>query len=632
MVVLRRVKAGVRYALAGDFGPIVSYVRGWPRWLRDEIRDCASTPIETVPAPSWTSTDSNSTTLRLGARPGSYLAVLDDQDEPHVFDFPEPIDEIDVVIVTPASDRSTKVKGEFETTTGASETRKISVPTGNRRPSHLPLTLSFDTPIVAGSLSLTSTLRDRPALVRTTSTINRWKGRRSNSALSLPAPRATTDAPPIVLLSIDTLRYDYGDAFEPVVKALGDDVIVPSEPRTQGHWTPPAHASMFTGVHPGTHLYLGWGPEGENHTIRPDLVTLPELLADNLYKCSATAARARILPEFGFGRCCHRFELNGMTATDWITRETDARTQVETLTRWMDEDVRAETSNRLFYFGHFFDPHAPYLPPPPHRPDEELDIEDIFEFRDDPKGPYLERYAADPVIEDEKYDQVLEFYRRSVAYTATQVVRVLDHLKSLGIFEESLIIVTGDHGEEFGERGFYGHNSLYDANIRPFMAIKPPASADWPKNVEAVDHVDILPTIATLLDVEVPDQCQGRAIQDRNTGERPRFTERIRPDAYSVSIEVDERKAIFTYPDNYPYRPSSEQISEGPILREFYDVTAVRSGEYEDIGGDLSTRETSKFEELAERFVTSDRDFTASYTTMSSHQETEQLLRDLGYM
>jgi len=386
---------------------------------------------------------------------------------------------------------------------------------------------------------------------------------------------------------------------------------------------------MFTGTHPGTHLYLGWGPHGENHVIRPDIVTIPEFLSEHLYKCSGTAARARILPEFGFGRNMHRFEINNMSTTDWITRATDARGQVETLMKWLDADV-SERSNRLFYFGHFFDAHSPYIPPLPLARSK-LNIGDIVHFREDPKGAYLDRYAArdDPLKPDR--DWIFNLYSQSVEYTAAQIARLIEHMKKLGLFEDALIIVTGDHGEEFGERGFYGHNSLYDANIRPFMAIKPPEGVDWPKDIRTVDHIDFLPTIADLINEPPPKSVQGRPIQDQHRSERPRITERIRPDSYNVSVEVEDIKAIFTYDGSYPYRPDGQEIAGGPMLSEFYDVSKVRDGDYSDVGNVLSGHEKENFLSMAESFINSDNHAIAHYTDLDITGETDTLLEDLGY-
>jgi arylsulfatase A-like enzyme len=298
----------------------------------------------------------------------------------------------------------------------------------------------------------------------------------------------------------------------------------------------------------------------------------------------------------------------------------------------MEEDIRDDTTNRLFYFGHFFDPHAPYLPPPPYRVDDKLNIDEIFNFRDAPSGEYLDRYNAETVTKNETYEQVLNYYNTSANYTANQIVKLFDYMKSVDIFDEALIILTGDHGEEFGERGFYGHNSLYDANIRPFMTIKPPESADWPSAIEAVDHIDILPTIASLLDADIPSQCQGTPIQQKSGTDEPRVTERIRPDSYNISVELEGIKAIFTYPDNYPYRPTDDTVEQGPILEEYYRRFAVRKGDYSDIGDQITDDVKSELKQIAHDFMNAEISSGAHYTPAEIEQETEELLQDLGYM
>lgn len=94
---------------------------------------------------------------------------------------------------------------------------------------------------------------------------------------------------------------------------------------------------------------------------------------------------------------------------------------------------------------------------------------------------YHNEYGSNPLVQ-----QMEEWYSKSVKYTSEQIARLLRYLKTQELFDESLIIVTGDHGEEFGERGFFSHSSLYDMNIRPFMAVKPPVDSSWPKKTVSI--------------------------------------------------------------------------------------------------------------------------------------------------
>ncbi|MFC7135306.1 MULTISPECIES: sulfatase [Salinibaculum] len=456
----------------------------------------------------------------------------------------------------------------------------------------------------------------------------------ASTKLGCPAIIPERPQPPILLISIDALRYDCQEELRPMIDELEPDAIFPSEPRTQGTWTPPSHASMFTGTHPGKHGYVGWGEgKGDKRPIDPDLTTIPELLSDAGYKCSGLVSHTRILPEFGFGRGFHRFYSDRMSFADWITRSSDAKASVNTLIDWIEKDLN-KREHSLFYFLHVFDPHYPYIPPTESLDSPTIDFtkpKRYWSQREAARGDnwsYLDGARGDLDIDPHLSEEMKSWYAKSVTYTANQIAKLLQYLKRAGLFDHALILITGDHGEEFGERGFTTHNSLYDENIRPFMAIKPPADSDWDSR-EQVDAIDFLPTIAELVNAEVPKHCDGTALQtDDHNGIR--ITERIYPDWYNVAVESDGIKGIFTYESNYPDRPCRDGIERGPQLSEYYRLERVRSGNYGE--ADIAPRQKNKLQTIIEEFVVDTmKEYTADVTASQPSSETMSHLKDLGY-
>jgi arylsulfatase A-like enzyme len=219
-------------------------------------------------------------------------------------------------------------------------------------------------------------------------------------------------------------------------------------------------------------------------------------------------------------------------------------------------------------------------------------------------------------------------YDSCVEFVDTQVSTFVRTLKSCGVFEDALIIILGDHGEEFGERGFYGHDSLNDANIRPFMSIKPPATESWPIR-DDVDFVDILPTIAKLLGSEVPDKCEGVPIQRGETS-RPRISERIGTDYYNVSVEKGGWKGIFTYEENHPNRPNPDAL-ENVVHEEYYSMQSVRNGSFDNEVSTINAEVRRDLLETAREALTaSTANGSAELKSMSD--ETRSQLQDLGYL
>jgi arylsulfatase A-like enzyme len=236
-------------------------------------------------------------------------------------------------------------------------------------------------------------------------------------------------------------------------------------------------------------------------------------------------------------------------------------------------------------------------------------------------------------VEADTLEEVTTTYREAVQYTGERLLELFRHLDYHGVLDDSLIIITGDHGYEFGERGFTGAKSLYDANIRQGMIVKPPSDASWTVP-NRCDTIDILPTIAQEIDADVPDQCQGQPWQSKeDDSSQPRITERIRQKHYNVAVEIDGIKAIYTYYSDPPTRPTSNQLADGPLREEYYDLSAVRDERFEDCGDSLNEETKAQFRSTADEFVSSSMRASDSRerTLRQPTQETEKQLRQLGY-
>lgn len=456
--------------------------------------------------------------------------------------------------------------------------------------------------------------------------------------LGLGQHQSINEGPPIFLISIDTLRYDKQVQMEPLLDILGDDAVVPAEPRTQGCWTAPSHGSLFTGVHPGTHGYGGGkGLRNPRDTsLHPDLLTLPVFLSEQGYKTSGVVSHSILSPDYGFGRGFNRYQLKRMRYIDWLARINDAHDTVDVASEWLTRDL-AEGARNIFQFIHVFDPHHPYIPPIEQMPSEVESLGFVADYLDmvseyNRANPdYISQFETETWDGAEYYDDLDTLYERSIRYTANALRRLVSQIKSAGIYDDSLIIIVGDHGEEFGERGFYYHASLYDANIRPFMAIKPPSSVSWTVP-DQVDMIDIFPTIAELVAGRVPDQISGTPLQDRGSNNEPRITERITKHWYNISIELDGTKGIFTFETTWPDRPTEEQLKRGPELTEFYDLDDVRNGMFD--AKQYPDNTVEQFYSTAVSFVQEKRGLTSATerSIPDTTDETEENLEALGYL
>ncbi|MGB9952937.1 sulfatase-like hydrolase/transferase [Haloarcula marismortui] len=450
--------------------------------------------------------------------------------------------------------------------------------------------------------------------------IEHWLSKKNTNSvpyLSTPSPSrsANPDNPPIIIVSVDSLRHDRLSRFKPLLNEM-DGAVTPSEPRTQGTSTWPAHASLFTGVHPLEH---GCTNDAIAPQIDPSLTTLAELLEKHGYRNSAVVSSGNLSPQLGYGRGFHRYQVQDI---DWKRRERDVRTVFRTFKDWMSADIKSGAT-RGSYFLHIFDVHYPYIPPDHYAGSTDFDFSQYDTYVELAKNrDYVDLLKHDPLNIDEiTINQITGLYDRCVDFVVDQLLDLILYLKRVDVYDDSLIIIAGDHGEDFYERNFIYHHSLYNENIKPGMIVKPPASGGFSVPDE-VDYIDILPTIASLLGSEkAVDQSSGSPFTER-TPEQPRITERLL-DTYNVSIELHGEKLIFTYTGN---KEPSKLVEGGPSYIEQSSDDGYRAVESRD---ELTEAEY-ELETHVRSFV-KDRSFSVDSSDKNISSEVEDRLEELGY-
>jgi len=195
-----------------------------------------------------------------------------------------------------------------------------------------------------------------------------------------------------------------------------------------------------------------------------------------------------------------------------------------------DGDRPYQRGPGLFYVQ-YWDPHAPYkrsdaeverfrdgdLPPYPTAEQIERHHEwDRWRSASDPYFDYALRHSPYETIENRQaLGELLAHYDAEIRYVDEQIGRFLDELRARGLYDDALIVLTADHGEEFGEHGCYReHWSTHDGTQRVPLLVKPPASADvGPGSSDhLVTNVDLAPTVAAAAGLEPPDAWQGDSL------------------------------------------------------------------------------------------------------------------------
>ena len=299
-------------------------------------------------------------------------------------------------------------------------------------------------------------------------------------------------SPDVYLITIDTLRadhvgcYGYKDVETPALDALAADGIRFTHAFTHSPITNTSHITIMTGLLPSVHGVTDFGVP-----LAPQHVTAAELLKKQGYQTAAFIG-AVILDSNTLAPGLDRgFDFyDNFPKTDdkdaagknagknkerWGRVERRGMTVVEHAAAWFDQ----HRTGRHFVWVHLYDPHDPYEPP----------------------TPFSEKYKG-------------HLYDGEIAYADSALANWIAYLKKAGVYDNSIIIVTGDHGEGLGEHGEETHGLfLYDSTLHIPLIVKAPGAAHRGTVIDAqVRTTDILPTILAATGIAAPPELNGESL------------------------------------------------------------------------------------------------------------------------
>lgn len=332
--------------------------------------------------------------------------------------------------------------------------------------------------------------------------------------MGLALTRTTTEdeRPNVLLISIDTLRPDHLGAYgydretSPNLDAFFASALRFESAYTNHPWTLTAHATMLTGMLPSAH---GVNPD---RALDPAAPTLPQLLRDEGYRTFAVVDDNDWLhPRFGYARGFERY------------RRLDplAPTKVEELLASMD-DVAAQGDAPFFAFAHFYDVHSDWdeLPYDADPRDQERFAgwyQGDFTGCDPELGCASTQLANRnqlglPLTGDE-LEYVRDLYDAGIATLDRQLAELFAGLVERGLDQDTIVILTSDHGEEFFEHGRGLHDQHYNECLQIPLFIRMPGGGAAGVAEELVELADLAPTVLALTGVEArPDTLQGRSL------------------------------------------------------------------------------------------------------------------------
>ncbi len=299
----------------------------------------------------------------------------------------------------------------------------------------------------------------------------------------------------VLLITIDTLRADalgaYGDerGTSPNLDRLASQGVLFEQVVTSAPLTLPSHSTILTGKHPYAH-----GARSNAGFVLPEEnVTLAEVLAEAGYVTAAEIAapvigkRTQLDQGFREYRGPGSFEVTlkrvGRATPDRVLLD-DSPIELEErpasdITKFGLRFLREHADRPFFLWLHYFDPHTIYVAPP----------------------RFSEKFGDSP-------------YHGEIAFVDEQVGVVIQQLRTLGIAERTLVVVTSDHGEALGEHDESTHSYfVYDSTMRvPLILWGPPDLPRGRRIGALVRTADIAPTILDLLDLPPLERIQGASL------------------------------------------------------------------------------------------------------------------------
>lgn len=306
---------------------------------------------------------------------------------------------------------------------------------------------------------------------------------------ALPSP-ASNAAPNLLLISVDTLRADHCSAYgysrdtTPHLRALASEGARFDVAYAPASSTGPTHASVFTGLHPIAHGVIKNGVPLAAH-----FETLAERLAARGYQTAGVVSSFVLSAQFGYGQGFSFYQdefdvtTSSMQQDTWqghqvggaFDRRADATTRLAARWLWESRDSRRP----FFLFVHYFDPHAPYQPP----------------------DRVLRRFVSGR--DGDELSRVVRRYDAEIVYVDEEIGRLLEIVERQGLSDDTIVIVTSDHGEGLMQHAWMHHGlQLYEEQVRVPLVVR------WPGHIakgrvlaEPVVLVDLSPSVLELLGV-----------------------------------------------------------------------------------------------------------------------------------
>ena len=357
------------------------------------------------------------------------------------------------------------------------------------------------------------------------------------------------DRPNVVLVVMDTARavdtVPADTEVTPTLASFAAEGIEFTRAYTSAPWTLPAHASLFTGLYTAGH-----GVHGGHTYLDAAHETLPAAFQSAGYETVGVSNNCWITGEFGFDRGFDRFRkgwqyIQSDIDTGAIIRASGSSDRLPSMkslltagnplptlanviyerlrgddgaartTDWVDGWLTSRESDRPFFlFCNYIEPHIPYDPPVAYaeRFLSPAAVDAAQQLRQAPRAFDVGEYD----LSERDWELLRGLYRGELAYTDAQLSRLRESIQAAGEWEQTVVVVVGDHGENIGEYGFFGHQyNLHETLLHVPLVITGGPFRDGGQCEHYAQLLDLVPTLLETAGISAPKlamQSQGRSL------------------------------------------------------------------------------------------------------------------------
>ncbi|RLG16811.1 hypothetical protein DRN62_02930, partial [Nanoarchaeota archaeon] len=343
---------------------------------------------------------------------------------------------------------------------------------------------------------------------------------------TLKSSEEVRNYPNVILITLDTLRADHLSLYgyplntTPNLDRIAEDAVVFEDAIATSSWTLPSHASIFTGRYPYHH-----GATARHQLLRHEEKLLAEILREKGYVTAGFVGGPFCKAKYGiaqgfmfyddrldFFEYWHTFDKLyigrifhvAFPDIDKFIFRSDGERSSEEINRRVFKWLEKNKDQTFFMFINYFDTHMPYNL---GKEFKERFTNDTRSYKDVVKIFALKRNEE---VSEEDVDFIASLYDTEIFHLDHHLEELFDELDELGIKNDTIIIITSDHGEEFHDHGGFGHGwTLYQEVVHVPLIIYYPKEFSPKRIEERVSLTDLFPTILDVLGMDTPENIDG---------------------------------------------------------------------------------------------------------------------------